>query len=90
MNDVQVALTADLIIDRFYYLKLRKSNCVSAMLWFPVRFTIDWTVISFPGWLNEYDAQREKLFSFFQLMKPMNKIITALWNVLRRIYQTSN
>ena len=90
MNDVQVALTADLIIDRFYYLKLEEIKLCfrNAMASGKIYDRLDGNIIL--GWLNEYDAQRDVncFLTLFNLMKPMNKIITAL-ECLRRIYQTS-
>ena len=63
MNDVQVALTADLIIDRFYYLKLEEIKLCfhNAMVSGKVYDRLDGNVIL--GWLNEYDAQRDEIVS---------------------------
>lgn len=63
MNDVQVALTADLIIDRFYYLKLEEIKLCfrNAMVSGKIYDRLDGNIIL--GWLNEYDAQRDEIVS---------------------------
>lgn len=63
MNDVQVALTADLIIDRFYYLKLEEIKLCfrNAMASGKIYDRLDGNIIL--GWLNEYDAQRDEIVS---------------------------
>lgn len=63
MNDVQVALTADLIIDRFYYLKLEEIKLCfrNAMASGKIYDRLDGNIIL--GWLNEYDVQRDEIVS---------------------------
>lgn len=63
MNDVQVAITSDLIIDRFYYLKLEEIKyCFHrAMCSGKVYDRLDGNIII--GWLNEYDAERDEFCS---------------------------
>ena len=47
MNDVQVALTADLIIDKILLSQIGGNQIVFRNAMASVRFTIGWTVISF-------------------------------------------
>ena len=63
MNDVQVAITAELIIDRFYYLKLEEIKyCFQrAMCSGKVYDRLDGNIII--GWLNEYDSERNEFCS---------------------------
>ena len=58
MNDIQVAITSDLIIDRFYYLKycFHRAMCSGK-----VYDRLDGNIII--GWLNEYDAERDEFCS---------------------------
>lgn len=63
MNDKQVAITSDLIIDRFYYLKLEEIKyCFHrAMCSGKVYDRLDGNILI--GWLNEYDAERDEFCS---------------------------
>lgn len=63
MNAAQVAITAELIIDRFYYLKLEEIKyCFHrAMCSSKVYDRLDGNIII--GWLNEYDAERDEFCS---------------------------
>lgn len=63
MNATQVALTADLIIDKFYYLKLEEIKLCfrNAMTSGKVYDRLDGNIIL--GWLMEYDAQRDEVAS---------------------------
>lgn len=63
MNDKQVAITSDLIIDRFYYLKLEEIKyCFHrAMCSGKVYDRMDGNILI--GWLNEYDAERDEFCS---------------------------
>lgn len=58
MNDVQIALTVDLIIERFWYFKLEEIKyCLRrAMMHEKVYYRLDGNIII--GWLNAYDAER--------------------------------
>lgn len=78
MNDVQVALTADLIIDRFYYLKLEEIKLCfrNAMASGKIYDRLDGNIIL--GWLNEYDAQRDEIVSSLSINEAHEQIITAL------------
>ena len=63
MNDIQVAITSDLIIDRFYYFKLEEIKyCFHrAMCSGKVYDRLDGNIII--GWLNDYDAERDEFCS---------------------------
>ena len=58
MNDVQVAMTVDLIIERFWYFKLEEIKyCLhKAMMHEKVYDRLDGNIII--GWLSAYDAER--------------------------------
>lgn len=60
MNDVQVAMTADLIISRYYYLKLEELKyCFQqAMCYGKVFDRLDGNVIL--GWIRDYDMMRDE------------------------------
>lgn len=58
MNDIQVAMTVDLIIDRFWYFKLEEIKyCFRrAMMREKLFDRLDGNIII--GWLSEYDSER--------------------------------
>lgn len=58
MNDVQIAMTVDLIIERFWYMKLEEIKyCFRrAMMREKLFDRLDGNIII--GWLREYDAER--------------------------------
>lgn len=58
MNDIQVALTVDLIIERFWYFKLEEiKHCLrKAMMREKLFDRLDGNIIM--GWLESYDAER--------------------------------